>query len=134
VRPSYAQKGGGPVPLIIDLESFIRQHGPAGWQLLESALASWAVKKAADSVWCRIVAWVREVQNRSPDGASLQVLAVDKEGHSRNYKVPSKERLEPAITQLPLDLDTPGVPGERLWVDGQWMPSGEYFRRLGNPE
>jgi hypothetical protein len=66
LRTNYAQKGGGPVPLIIDLESFIRAHGPAGWRLLETAAASWVVKKAADSFWARVIAWVREVQRGHP--------------------------------------------------------------------
>jgi hypothetical protein len=129
VRTNYAQKGGGPVPLIVDLESFIRAHGADGWRLLEGAAASWVVKKAADSLWARVIAWVREVQKRSPDGATLQVIAVDKKDQRRHYKVGSKAKLDDAITQLALDLDTPGAPGERLWFEGRWIPSSEYFER-----
>jgi hypothetical protein len=134
VRTNYAQKGGGPVPLIIDLESFIRAHGPAGWRVLETAAASWVVKKASDSLWARVIAWVREVQKRSPDGATLQVIVVDKKDQPRHYRLSSKAKLDDAITQLALDLDTPGAPGERLWVDGRWMTSADYFSRSNSSE
>jgi hypothetical protein len=133
VRANYAQKGSGPIPLIIDLDSLVRLYGPDALKLLEGAVASWVVKKVGDSIWTRIVAWVHEVQKKSPDGASLQAIAVDEAGQRRNYKVPSGERLEAAITQLSLDLNTPGAPGERLWVDGRWMTSAEYFSREKRP-
>jgi len=128
IRTNYAQKGGGPLPLIIDLETFIRSHGPSGWQLLEGAAASWAVKKAADSLWGRVVALVRDLRKRSPDGVTLQVVAVDRKEQKRHYRLGSNANLDDAITQLALDLDAPGAPGERLWVDGRWMPSSEYFK------
>ncbi len=129
VRANYLQKGAGPVPLVIDLDSLVRLYGPNAINVLEGAVASWFVKKVGESIWTRIVAWVREVQKRSPDGASVQAIAVDNAKQRRNYKIPSDERLEAAITQLPLDLDTAGAPGERLWVDGRWMTSAEYWNR-----
>ena len=128
-RANYAQKSAGPAPLIIDLDSLVRLYGPDAVRLLEGAVASWALKKGLDSLWARIVAWIREVQKRSPGGASVQAIAVDSAGQRCNYKVPPGERLDAAITQLSLDLKTPGAPGERLWADGRWMTSAEYFSR-----